>query len=387
MARKRIALWGATGSIGLQTLDVMSQHEDLFELKVITAHSGAESLYDIARKWRPALAVLTGDVDRTHWRSRFHDIGVNLLFGRQGLLDAAAYDAADLVVNALVGAVGLEATVTALEANRPIALANKEVLVMAGELIMGMAAKRNLSILPIDSEHSALFQCLVGERAESVEKLILTASGGPFRETAKEDLAGVTVEQALAHPNWSMGRKVTIDSATLLNKGLEVIEARWLFGVGPDQIEVVVHPQSIVHSMILFIDGSVKAQLGEPDMRIPIAYALGFPHRLGGSFRRMDWSDTFALNFEPPDLHKFPALALAFDALKTGGTAPAVLNAADEIAVEAFIRGQIKFTDISRYIEMALHEFAKSGAVDLPAILEIDRDVRVWLNRHLEMGR
>jgi len=373
---KRIALWGATGSIGTQTLDVMGQHRDAFDLVVATAHTQAEALFDTAKTWRPRLAVLTGKVDRDRWARAFAAIDVKLIFGRQGLLEAASFAEADLVVNALVGAVGLEATLKALQANVSMALANKEVLVMAGELVMNTVRQRGLSMLPVDSEHSALFQCLVGERPEDVDHLLLTASGGPFRETPIETLETVTVAQALKHPNWSMGQKVTIDSATLVNKGLEVIEARWLFDLPPERIRVVVHPQSIVHSMVSFIDGSVKAQLGAPDMRLPIAYALGYPHRLGGDFKRMDWTETLTLNFEAPDLNRFPALGLAFDSLKAGGTAPAVFSAADEIAVAAFVNGRIGFMAIPRLIEEALNVLPESGTPDLEAILSADARTR-----------
>lgn len=380
MSVKRIALWGATGSIGTQTLDVMGQHRDRFQLVVATAHSQAEALFNTAKTWRPRLAVLTGNVDRDRWARAFAAIDVKLLFGREGLLEAASFAEADLVVNALVGAVGLEATLKALQADVSMALANKEVLVMAGELVMHTVRQRKLSMLPVDSEHSALFQCLVGERPEDVDHLILTASGGPFRDTAAEVLETVTPAQALKHPNWSMGQKVTIDSATLVNKGLEVIEARWLFDLPPERIRVVVHPQSIIHSMVSFIDGSVKAQLGAPDMRLPIAYALGYPQRLGGNFRRMDWTEALTLNFEAPDLNRFPALGLAFEALKAGGTAPAVFSAADEIAVAAFVSGRIGFMAMPRLIEEALNVLTESGTPDLAAILSADARTRDFVS-------
>ena len=303
-------------------------------------------------------------------------LGVELLWGREGLLKAAGMGAEDLVVNALVGAVGLEATMEALKAKTSIAISNKEVLVMAGEIVTQEADKQGVKLLPIDSEHSALFQCLEGEDKQSVQRLILTASGGPFLNRDRSGLENVTVEEALAHPNWSMGKKVTIDSATLMNKGLEIIEARWLFGIEPDRIDVVIHPQSIIHSMVEFIDGSIKAQMGLPDMRVPISYALTYPERWKADIPKMDFSEKTELTFLPPDDDRFPALQVAYEALSMGGTAPAVLNAADEVAVEFFLNGKIKFMEISQIIQDTLqnHEVILRPGID--DILLADRWAR-----------
>lgn len=363
-------MWGSTGSIGQQTLDVMSRHEDRFEINALTTHRNVTLVFQQARRFHPKCVVITGDVDREDWERKFKNIGVELLCEKEGLLKVASLGEVDLIVNALVGSVGLEATMRALEAGVSIALANKEVLVMAGELVMREAENRGLSIFPIDSEHSAIFQCLQGEDLRSVRRIILTASGGPFLYREKSELKQVTVDEALAHPNWSMGQKVTIDSATLMNKGLEVVEARWLFGIEPERVEVVVHPQSIVHSMVEFIDGSIKAQMGMPDMRIPISHALTYPERWTGDYGWMDFSKVIELEFLPPDTEKFPALQLAYTALEMGGTAPAVLNGADEVAVDLFLSGKIGFSHIPMVIEEALQ---RHEVVSRPGIEDIFR--------------
>jgi 1-deoxy-D-xylulose-5-phosphate reductoisomerase len=377
-----LSLWGATGSIGTQTLDVAAQHPGAFRFRTITFHRNIQLGMELTRQVRPESVVITGETEpdsRAELNRAFERLGVELLWGREGLLEAASRGGEDLVVNALVGAVGLEATLAALEAGSSVAIANKEVLVMAGDLVTREARRRGLRLLPIDSEHSALLQCLQGEDPSRVRQLILTASGGPFYDWPASRLAKVTVDQALSHPNWSMGKKVTIDSATLMNKGLEVIEARWLFGVPEDRIHVVIHPQSIVHSMVEFVDGSVKAQLGVPDMRIPIAYALTYPDRWPGNAPRLDLAAERDLVFANPDRNRFPALDLAYQALEMGGTATAVLNAADEVAVRMFLEKKIPFPAISGLIGKALNRHEKVENPGLPEILEADRWTREWL--------
>ncbi|MBN2417089.1 1-deoxy-D-xylulose-5-phosphate reductoisomerase [bacterium] len=377
--QKRIAVWGATGSIGRQTLEVIDRYPDRYRVSTLTARENGEALLAAALAHGADGAVLTDEDAARRWHDRFKSAGIRLLSGREGLLEAAADPSPDIVVNGLVGSVGLEATLLAIDAGCTIALANKEVLVMAGELVMAAAARRGVALLPVDSEHSALFQCLQGEKREQVARLILTASGGPFRSLPADKMAAVSVHDALAHPNWSMGPKVTVDSATMVNKGLEVIEARWLFDLDPDRITVVVHPQSIVHAMVAFSDGSVKAQLSRPDMRLPIAYALTWPDRGEVSWGAMDFSTALTLDFQPPDLNRFPGLALAFEALRTGGTAPAVLNAADEAAVSLFLNGTIGFMDIPRLIEKALAGHVAIRNPDLETILATDREIRARL--------
>lgn len=347
-----------------------------FEITCLTVYGNVDLVFRQAERFHPECIVVADETLKDGWEDRLKPLGSEILWGREGLLEASGRGNEDLVVNALVGAVGLEATMRAVESGSSIALANKEVLVMAGELVTAEMDKRSLSLVPIDSEHSAIFQCLQGEDAGRVRRIILTASGGPFLNKTREELEQVTVEEALDHPNWSMGRKVTIDSASLMNKGLEVIEARWLFGLEPDFVDVVIHPQSIIHSMVEFVDGSIKAQLGVPDMRIPIAYALTWPDRWPGDYGTMDFLSARELTFLPPDRERFPALGLAYEALKIGGTAPCVLNGADELAVEAFLSGQIKFSGIPYTIEEALNRHSVVSSPDLEDILEADRWVR-----------
>ena len=365
MKTKRISVWGSTGSIGTQTLEVVGWYKDRFEIEVLTAHGNVNLLAEQARTFHPQSVVVTGKVE-AGWEEPFRTMGIETLSGPAGLEEVASRGGEDLVVNALVGSAGCAATMRALDAGADIALANKEVLVMAGELVTAKVVQKEAKLLPIDSEHSAVFQVLQGEPRERIRRILLTASGGPFREKSLNELAEVTVEQALAHPNWSMGRKVTIDSATLMNKGLEVIEARWLFGVDPHRVEVVIHPQSIVHSMVEFVDGSVKAQMGLPDMRVPISYALTWPDRWDGDYGFIDFSEAQELNFYPPDMERFPALGLAYEALHVGGTAPAVLNGADEIAVAAFLDGRIGFDKIPVLLEETLrrHDVVKSAGLE-----------------------
>jgi 1-deoxy-D-xylulose-5-phosphate reductoisomerase len=374
---KRISIWGSTGSIGRQAVDVVLRHRDRFEVIALTAHRNTSLLLEQADRIRPKTVVITESIeDRIHFETAFKSLGIELLLGREGLLEIARRGLEDLALNALVGSAGLEATFSAVRAGVSIALANKEALVMAGELLTREIRERGLSLIPVDSEHSAIMQCLEGEDTASIRRILLTASGGPFLNTPASELERVTVEQALAHPNWSMGKKVTVDSATLINKGLEVIEARWLFGLPPGQIDVVIHPQSVIHSMVEFKDGSVKAQMGVPDMRIPIAHALSYPRRLDHDFGRLDFEKLRNLTFQLPDFQKFEGLGLAYEALARGGTATAVYNAADETAVRLFLAGEIRFTQISTIVREAMEKHAVLSNPSLNQILEADRWTR-----------
>jgi 1-deoxy-D-xylulose-5-phosphate reductoisomerase len=371
-----VAVLGSTGSIGTQTLDVLRLFPERFDVRALTAGSNAELLVEQAREFRPA-CVAIGDADRAGAvRDGLAGTGVEVLAGEDGLCTAAERADVDVVVAAVVGFAGLAPVLRALKAGKQVALANKETLVVAGELVNRVADASGGSLVPVDSEHSAVFQCMAGESDRSVEQVVLTASGGPFRTRPKETFADVTVEEALDHPNWSMGAKITIDSATMMNKGLEVIEARWLFDLAVDEIEVLVHPQSIVHSMVAFNDGAIKAQLGVPDMKVPIQYALSYPSRWPAPHERLDWSELSRLDFEAPDTDKFRCLALAYRALEAGGTAPAILNAANERAVALFLDEQIGFTDIPRVIEEALEALPISEATSLSALREADRRTR-----------
>ena len=347
---KNIAVLGSTGSIGTQTLDVVRSHPELFHISVLAANSHDELLEQQIREFEPELAVLSDEDAYQRLKSRYSG-STQLAGGRQAFIDAAAVDAVDTVVTSMMGFAGLEPTMKALDARKNIALANKETLVVAGEIVMRRAKEQGVSILPVDSEHCAFYQCLQGENRESIEKLLLTCSGGPFRGRKRDDLEDATVNQVLAHPTWNMGQKITVDSATLVNKGLEVIEAKWLYGVSYDQIEVVVHPQSIVHSMVQFHDGAVIAQLGSTDMKLPIQYALTYPNRTASSFERLDFWKMKDLTFSQPDTDTFKGLKFAYEAGAMGGTMPCVFNAANEVAVGAFLKGAIKFLNIYDIIE------------------------------------
>lgn len=347
---KNIAVLGSTGSIGTQTLDVVRSHPELFHISVLAANSHDELLEQQIREFQPELAVLSDEDAYKRLKSRYSGT-TQLAGGRQAFIDAAAVDAVDTVVTSMMGFAGLEPTMKALDARKNIALANKETLVVAGEIVMRRAKEQGVSILPVDSEHCAFYQCLQGEKRESIEKLLLTCSGGPFRGKKREDLKDATVKQVLAHPTWNMGQKITVDSATLVNKGLEVIEAKWLYGVSYDQIQVVVHPQSIVHSMVQFHDGAVIAQLGSTDMKLPIQYALTYPNRTVSSFERLDFWKMKDLTFSQPDTDTFKGLKFAYEAGAMGGTMPCVFNAANEVAVGAFLKGGIRFLDIYDIIE------------------------------------
>ena len=351
MIKKRIALLGSTGSIGTQTLDVLAAHAGNFSIEVLTAQNNAELLIEQAIRFHPKEVVIGNEKMRDKVHSALSPLEIRVYAGEEALASVVESESVDIVLTALVGYSGLLPTIRAIRAGKTIALANKETLVVAGDLITRLAQQHNVVILPVDSEHSAIFQCLVGEEQNPIEKIILTASGGPFRGKDRAYLAHVTKAQALKHPNWTMGAKITIDSATLMNKGLEVIEAKWLFGVPAEKIEVIVHPQSIIHSMVQFEDGSIKAQMGLPDMRLPIQYALGYPHRLKVNFPRFDFTQYSTLTFEKPDSGTFRNLAIAYDALEKGGNLPCVINAANEVAVAAFLNDEVGFLEMSDVIE------------------------------------
>lgn len=351
---RNIAILGSTGSIGRQTLDVIAEYPRLFKAWMLVANSSADLLISQARLFRPKVVVIGNEEYYGYVKSELDDLPIEVLCGAQAIADVVTRPEIDTVVTAMVGYSGLAPTIKAIEAGKKIALANKETLVVAGDLITRLLARSRSVMYPVDSEHGAFYQCLMGENHEDVAKLILTASGGPFRTWAKERLEQATVDDALRHPNWSMGAKITIDSATMMNKGFEMLEAKWLFGVSHRDIEIVVHPQSIVHSMVEFVDGSVKAQLGLPDMHLPIRFALGLPGRLPTDQYRMSISDYSHLTFEKPDFEKFPLLRVAYEAAERGGNVPCVVNAANEIAVAAFLERRIKFNDIYRIIHAAM---------------------------------
>lgn len=361
---KRIAILGSTGSIGTQALDVISKHRDLYEVSVLTANNNVALLAQQARTFLPDTVVIANESRWEELKEYLADLPVKVFAGVDSLCDAVENPQVDMVLTAMVGYSGLRPTIHAIRAGKTIALANKETLVVAGELIQDLAMRYQAPIIPVDSEHSAIFQCLVGEIGNDIEKILLTASGGPFRTFSKQQLEHVTKEQALNHPNWKMGAKVTIDSASMMNKGFEMMEARWLFGVKPEQIEVLVHPQSIVHSMVQFRDGAVKAQLGVPDMRLPIQYAFSYPDRIISDVPRIDFSVCRSLTFEHPDTDKFRNLALAYEAMKRGGNMSCVVNAANEVVVDAFLHDRISFIGMSDVIEQVM---AKASFVPKPS--------------------
>ncbi|OIN57817.1 1-deoxy-D-xylulose-5-phosphate reductoisomerase [Arsenicibacter rosenii] len=354
--KRHIAILGSTGSIGTQAIDVVKAHPEVFEVEVLTTNNNADLLIQQAAEVKPNVVVICNEAKYDQVFAALDPLGIKVYAGAAAIASVVQMDTIDMVLTAMVGYAGLLPTIKAIEAGKQIALANKETLVVAGELITALAQQKGVNIYPVDSEHSAIFQCLVGEFHNPIEKIILTASGGPFRGKDRAFLATVTKAQALKHPNWSMGAKITIDSATLMNKGLEVIEAKWLFGLNADQIDVVVHPQSIIHSLVQFEDGSIKAQLGLPDMRLPIQFALGYPNRLKSDFPRFDFINYPSLTFEQPDLATFSNLQLAFDALRKGGNAACIINAANEVAVEAFLQDRIGFLEISDVIESSLSQ-------------------------------
>lgn len=373
---KRIAILGSTGSIGTQTLDVVREHADEYEAYALTAGHNAELLIAQAREFHPEVVVIADESRYETVREALADLPIKVWAGAEAIGDAASLPDVDVVVTAMVGFAGLRPTVAAIEAGKTIALANKETLVVAGELITALALKHRAPILPVDSEHSAIFQSLVGEDGNAIDKILLTASGGPFRTTPIEELAGVTAARALKHPNWEMGAKITIDSATMMNKGFEMIEAKWLFGVEPERIEVLVHPESIVHSAVQLADGGVKAQLGVPDMRLPIQYALSFPRRLSLSGERLDLTALGRLTFERPDFDKFDCLRIAYEAIEAGGNLPCVVNAANEVANAAFRHGAVGFLDIPRLIRRAMADATRCQRASLSDYLASDAEVR-----------
>jgi len=358
LKKRHIAILGSTGSIGTQAIDVVLSHPDLFVVEVLTANSNADLLIEQAALVRPNVVVICDERQYDRVLAALDPLGIKVYAGAAAVASVVQMDSIEMVLTAMVGYAGLLPTIKAIEAGKAIALANKETLVVAGELITRLAAEKGVNIYPVDSEHSAIFQCLAGEFHNPIEKIILTASGGPFRGKDRDFLSTVTKAQALKHPNWTMGAKITIDSATLMNKGLEVIEAKWLFGLTPEQIEVVVHPQSIIHSLVQFEDGSMKAQMGLPDMRLPIQYALGYPNRLKSDFPRFDFRHFSSLTFEQPDLETFRNLKVAFDVMARGGNAPCIINAANEVAVDAFLHDRVSFLGISDVIEECLERVA-----------------------------
>ena len=371
-----IAILGSTGSIGTQALEVVREQGQSLHVEVLSAQSNADLLVQQSLEFKPN-AVVIGDTSK--WKQvndALFDAGVKVYSGAEALEQVVEADGIDMVLTAMVGSAGLKPTLRAIDAGKHIALANKETLVMAGELVMNAARKKGVDIHPVDSEHSAIYQCLAGEFHNPIERVILTASGGPFRGRSVESLVGVTKADALKHPNWDMGAKITIDSASLMNKGLEVIEAKWLFDVDPNQIDVVVHPQSIVHSCVQFEDGSIKAQLGLPDMKLPIQYALTYPRRLQNDFPRFNFMDHPSLTFEKPDIETFRNLGLAFNALKEGGNAPAILNAANEVAVSRFLKDDIKFLDLPDVVEYALNRVTHQVKPTLDDLIASDEEAR-----------
>ena len=373
---KRLAILGSTGSIGVSTLEIVAEHPDHFQIVALTAGRNLALLEEQITRFHPEVVAVPDQENAQRLKDRIGDSGPRILFGTEGLIACAGEASADMVVSAIVGAAGLEPTLAAIEAGKDVALANKETLVIAGELVMAAVARSGCKLFPVDSEHSAIFQSLEGHRKSDVRRLILTASGGPFRNWSLDDLQEVTPKHALAHPNWTMGRKITIDSATMMNKGLEVIEAHWLFDLPVEKIAVHIHPESIVHSMVEYVDGALMAQLGIPDMKTPIAYALSYPERLPLDLPPLDLCRLGQLHFAAPDSQCFPCLGLAYDAIQRGGTTPAVLNAANELAVEAFLQEKVGFLDIPRIIGAVVERHTTSAASSLEQILAADKWAR-----------
>ncbi len=372
---KKIAILGSTGSIGTQALQVIEEHSDLYEAYVLTANRSAGKLIEQARRFKPEAVVIADETFYESVRDALADLPIKVYAGANALCEVVQDRNVDIVLASMVGFAGLMPTISAIKAGKAIALANKETLVVAGELINGLANEYKVPILPVDSEHSAIFQCL--EPGNRIEKILLTASGGPFRKCSLEKIAKVTKDQALAHPTWKMGSKITIDSATMMNKGFEVIEAKWLFGVAPEQIQVVVHPQSVIHSMVQFEDGAVKAQLGMPDMRLPIQYAFSYPKRLRSSFDRLDFFKLGGMTFEEPDMERFRCLALAYEALKQGGNMPCIVNAANEVVNRAFLEDKISFLRMSEVIEETMKKVSFDASPDLDVYMDTDRVARI----------
>lgn len=367
--KKRLAILGSTGSIGTQALQVVDAHPELFAVEVMSAHSNADLMIEQAGKYQPNAVVVTDAAAYEKVKDALAHLPIKVFSGHNALCDVVQWESVDLVLAAIVGFAGLHSTLAAIEAGKQVAIANKETLVVAGEIVMEKAREKNILPLPVDSEHSALFQCLVGERADAIEKIVLTASGGPFLGKKTNFLVNVKKDHALQHPNWNMGAKITIDSSTLMNKGLEMIEAKWLFGLENEQIDVIIHPQSIIHSLVQFKDGSMKAQMGLPDMKLPIQYALGYPQRLSNDYKRFDFRDYAQLNFEQPDYKTFRNLALAKEAMYKGGNATCVLNAANEVVVQCFLNNKVGFLEMNDIIEKTLNDIA---FVDRPSLEELE---------------
>jgi 1-deoxy-D-xylulose-5-phosphate reductoisomerase len=376
MNQKRIAIFGSTGSIGTQALDVIAANPGLFTAEILTAQTNDALLIEQARRFQPNVVVIGDDRKYETVKQALADTNTKVFAGEQALVEAAAMDCYDMMLAAIVGYAGLKPTLQAIQLGKPIALANKETLVVAGDIVMRLAAEKKIPVIPVDSEHSAIFQCLVGEGRNKIEKIILTASGGPFLGKKPNFLVNVKRDHALQHPNWSMGAKISIDSATLMNKGLEMIEARWLFNLQPDQIQVLVHPQSIIHSMVQFEDGSIKAQMGLPDMKLPIQYAMAFPQRIANDFPRYDFRKPSSLTFEEPDTKTFRNLVLATDALYKGGNMPCILNAANEIAVYAFLRNRIGFLDMTEVVEQTMQKVTFIEKPTLEEYFDSDGEAR-----------
>lgn len=376
MEKKKIAILGSTGSIGTQALQVIEEHSELYEAYILTANNSVGKLVEQARKYLPEAVVIANEIHYSTVCDALADLPIKVYAGADALCEVVQDDNVDIVLASMVGFAGLRPTISAIKAGKMIALANKETLVVAGGLINNLITQYKVPVIPVDSEHSAIFQCL--EPGNRIEKILLTASGGPFRRLSKEELKSVTKAQALAHPTWNMGDKITIDSATLMNKGFEVIEAKWLFGLTPEQIEVVVHPQSVIHSMVQFEDGAVKAQLGVPDMRLPIQYAFSYPQRLNASFDRLDFKKIKEFTFEQPDTDRFPCLALAYEALRRGGNMPCIVNAANEIVNRAFIEDKISYNKISEIISLSMEKIPFSNDSSLDTYLDTDRETRKY---------
>jgi 1-deoxy-D-xylulose-5-phosphate reductoisomerase len=381
--KKQIAILGSTGSIGTQALEVISEHSNLFEVEVLTANNNSKLLIEQAIKFKPNTVVIANEEKYKEVDEALFKLGIKVFAGQQSLEEVVEAENIDVVLTALVGYSGLKPTIRAIKAKKTIALANKETLVVAGDLITKLCLENGVKIYPVDSEHSAIFQCLVGETYNPIEKIYLTASGGPFRRRLRNDLLNITKAQALKHPNWEMGAKITIDSASLMNKGLEVIEAKWLFDLKAEQIDVVVHPQSIIHSAVQFEDGSIKAQLGVPDMKLPIQYALGFPERLKNTFKRFSFMDYPNLTFEKPDLETFRNLQLAYNAMHKGGNMPCILNAANEIAVAAFLKDKIGFLNMSDLIADCMEKITFVSNPTLEDYVATNKETRILANELL----
>ncbi|MFN0031630.1 MAG: 1-deoxy-D-xylulose-5-phosphate reductoisomerase [Flavobacteriales bacterium] len=379
---KKIAILGSTGSIGTQALQVIAAHAEVWQVEVLTAQTNAELLIKQALQYKPN-SVVIGDANKyEEVKNELWPHGIKTYCGDEALTQIVASTEIDIVLTALVGFAGLRPTIAAIKAKKPIALANKETLVVAGEMITKLARENGVNIYPVDSEHSAIFQCMAGEWDNAIEKIYLTASGGPFRGMKREELKHITKAEALKHPNWTMGAKITIDSATLMNKGLEVIEARWLFNLKPEQVDVIVHPQSIIHSMVQFADGSIKAQMGLPDMKLPIQYALGFPQRMKSDYARFDFMQYPSLTFEQADRETFRSLTLAYDAMKAGGNMPCIMNGANEAAVALFLQDKIGFLQIAEHVEATMNDLQHIAKPTLEDYVETDKQARQMVLMH-----